>query len=169
MTTTYRARYKDRFGEEATAILNGGETLTMVVRGVRFQRTDFDGFEPQDRKKGKRINKLQCVREALGELGNDAQPKDNQDFLKCRFNLDMTTKFISTYKGTVLREAARKSGIIRQPAARVSSPAPAPPKASPKVVGTNGGISVEDIRAVKGLVEKIGAEAVKELAEVLSD
>jgi hypothetical protein len=48
MTTTYRARYKDRFGEEATSILNDGKTLTMVVRGVRFRGTDFDSFEPQD-------------------------------------------------------------------------------------------------------------------------
>jgi hypothetical protein len=38
----------DRFGEERTTILNDGKTLTMVVRGVRFQGNDFDGFEPQD-------------------------------------------------------------------------------------------------------------------------
>jgi hypothetical protein len=113
----------------------------------------------------KGINKLQRVRDALTELGNDAQPKDIQGFLKRKFNLDMTTKFISTYKGTVLREAAKKSGVIRQPAV---APAPAPPKAPSKSGGTNGGISVEDIRAVKGLVEKIGAEALKELAEVLA-
>lgn len=48
MTTTYRARYKDRFGEEATTILNDGEALTMVVRGVRFRGNDFDRFHPQD-------------------------------------------------------------------------------------------------------------------------
>jgi hypothetical protein len=48
MTTTYSARYKDRFGEESTTILNDGETLTMIVRGVRFQGTDFDSFEPQE-------------------------------------------------------------------------------------------------------------------------
>jgi hypothetical protein len=48
MTTTYPAHYKDRLGEEVTAILNDGETLTMVVRGVRFQGNDFDSFEPQD-------------------------------------------------------------------------------------------------------------------------
>lgn len=48
MTATYRARYKDRFGEEATMILNDGETLTMVIRGVRFRGTDFDSFEPQE-------------------------------------------------------------------------------------------------------------------------
>jgi hypothetical protein len=48
MNTTHPARYKDRFGEEATTILNNGETLTMVVRGVRFRGNDFDGFEPKD-------------------------------------------------------------------------------------------------------------------------
>jgi hypothetical protein len=48
MTTTYSARYKDRFGEENTTILNDGVTLTMMVRGVRFQGSDFDSFEPQD-------------------------------------------------------------------------------------------------------------------------
>src|SRR5438874_1045939 len=47
MTMTYPARYKDRFGEEGTTILNDGETLTMVVRGVRFRGTDFDSFDPQ--------------------------------------------------------------------------------------------------------------------------
>lgn len=47
MTTIYKARYEDRFGEERTTILNDGETLTMVVRGVRFQGDDFDGFEPK--------------------------------------------------------------------------------------------------------------------------
>jgi hypothetical protein len=48
MNATYPARYRDRFGEEPTAILNDGKTLTMVVRGVQFQGNDFDGFEPQD-------------------------------------------------------------------------------------------------------------------------
>jgi hypothetical protein len=48
MTTTYPARFKDRFGENATTILNDGKTLTMVIRGVRFRGNDFDSFEPQD-------------------------------------------------------------------------------------------------------------------------
>jgi len=46
--TTYPARYKDKFGEESTRILNDGDSLTMMVRGVRFNGNDFDGFEPQD-------------------------------------------------------------------------------------------------------------------------
>lgn len=45
---TYPARYKDRFSEERTTILDDCEALSMVVRGVRFRGNDFDGFEPQD-------------------------------------------------------------------------------------------------------------------------
>ena len=136
-----------------------------MPRGIPNKKPD-----PQDqqngtgRTKGGRINKLQCVRDALGELGNDAQPKDIQDFLKRRFDLEMNTKFIGTYKGNILRGKSGKSAIMRSPAV-----APAPPKASSQVAAMNGGISVEDIRAVKAVVEKIGAEAVKELADVLSD
>lgn len=45
--TTYSARYTDRFGTERTTIVNDGESLTMVVRGVRFRGADFDAFEPE--------------------------------------------------------------------------------------------------------------------------
>jgi hypothetical protein len=48
MTTTYPARYKDRFGDEATTILKDSEALTMIVRGVRFRGIDFDSFEAQE-------------------------------------------------------------------------------------------------------------------------
>lgn len=48
MTTTYCACYKNKFSEESTTILNDGESLTMIVLGVRFRGNDFDGFEPQD-------------------------------------------------------------------------------------------------------------------------
>ncbi|AMV32078.1 hypothetical protein VN12_08140 [Pirellula sp. SH-Sr6A] len=48
MMTTYPASYKDKFGEESTTILNDGDSITMMVRGVRFKGNDFDSFEPQD-------------------------------------------------------------------------------------------------------------------------
>ena len=48
VTATYTTRYRDRFGEENTTILNDGESLAMTIRGVRFQGNDFDYFEPQD-------------------------------------------------------------------------------------------------------------------------
>jgi hypothetical protein len=51
---------------------------------------------------------------------------------------------------------------------RTPAAPPAPPKASPKAGGTNGGIGVDDIRAVKELVERLGADSVRELAEALA-
>ncbi len=46
MTLHFPARYADRFGHEATSIANDGATLSMVVRGVVFAGSDFDGLEP---------------------------------------------------------------------------------------------------------------------------
>ena len=123
--------------------------------------------KPTGGKRAKGINKMQCVREALGELGNEAQPKDIQDFLKRKFRLDMTTQYISTYKSGVLKEAVRKSGIIRLPAATPPTPAPALSKASSPVAAMNGGISVEDIRDVKGLADRLGVDKVRALIDVL--
>jgi hypothetical protein len=46
MTVQYAASYADRFGRESTSIANDGTTLSMVVRGVAFAGSDFDGLEP---------------------------------------------------------------------------------------------------------------------------
>src|SRR5437868_1408973 len=89
---------------------------------------------------GGRVNKMQCVREALQELGDAAQPKDLQDFLKRRFGLDMTTKHISTYKGGILKGKSGRGAPLRRPATQ--------PVAPGRGEGANGGISVEDVRAV---------------------
>lgn len=134
-----------------------------MPRGIPNKKPDAQGqAHGAVATRGGRINKMDCVRQALGELGDDARTKDIQGFLKRRFNLDMNTKMISTYKGSILKEAARKSGIIRKPAA--TSPAPA----TPKVAQANGAIGMDDIRAVKELVGRIGVDGVRELAEVLS-
>jgi hypothetical protein len=117
------------------------------------------------------------MRKTLAELGNDAQPKAIQEHLKKKFNVDMDTKLISTYKSSILKGGAKKTGVTRQPVASapatapVPAPAPTPTRAkvTPKVGATNGRISVEDIRVVKELLGRIGTEAVKELADVLSE
>src|SRR5581483_7905519 len=97
---------------------------TMPRRRPKKQPEAQDQANGAARTRAGRINKMQCVRDALDEMGNDAQPKDIQGFLKRRFGLDMDTKFISTYKGTILKEAARKSGVTRRPAAVAASSAP---------------------------------------------
>jgi Family of unknown function (DUF6304) len=47
-TASYLARYQDSFGKEGTTIINDGEALTIMLRGVRFRGSDFDCFKPQD-------------------------------------------------------------------------------------------------------------------------
>ena len=46
MIARYPALYRDAHGEEATVIENDGKTLRMVMRGVEFEGTMFDDFEP---------------------------------------------------------------------------------------------------------------------------
>jgi Family of unknown function (DUF6304) len=65
MTFSYLARYKDRFGEERTTILNDGKSLTMVVRGVRFRGNDFDRLEPQDRSDSMRLSSFSFLHGSL--------------------------------------------------------------------------------------------------------
>jgi hypothetical protein len=57
------------------------------------------------------------------------------------------------------RKKARKPARKPAPAARANS---APAKAA-----AGGGISLEDVKAVKGLVDRLGADRVEELARVL--
>ncbi len=46
MKEQYQARFTDAHGTEKTTITNDGSTLRMVLRGVTFEDTLFDSFEP---------------------------------------------------------------------------------------------------------------------------
>jgi len=101
------------------------------------------------------MSKMDGMRRALAELGSDAQNQDIQKFLKSQLSLDMDVKMISGYK-TYLKKA-RKSAAIRKPAA---------PAVTPVVAN---GITLADVRAVKEVVNKIGADKVRSLAAVLGE
>lgn len=100
------------------------------------------------------MSKLEAVRRAQAKLGKKAKPMEIQEFVKSNFKIDMTTSMISSYK-TFLK--SKRSGGAQK--AKVGRP-----KASAGAVT----ISVDDIRAVKELADRIGAQKIKELAEVLS-
>jgi hypothetical protein len=104
-------------------------------------------------KRAGRVNKMECVRLAIGTLGKHATPKQLQAHLDEKYGVKMDTKMLSTYKGSILK-AARKHGGTR--------------RAGVSPAATNGGVSVEDIRAIKALVDRIGRESLRQLAEVLS-
>jgi hypothetical protein len=103
----------------------------------------------------KSVNKMEAMRQALRELGYDAKPTQLQEYLKAEHGINMDKTVISSYKNTLAKKAASQSAIIRQPGKRAAAPI------------ANSGISLEDIRAVKELADRLGADKVQKLAEVL--
>ena len=128
---------------------------------------------PAPKKPPAGITKMDAVRKALTELGSDARPLQIVGFVKDRFGIDMTPDHVSNYKSSILtsepgkyRPAATKAPAARptpQPAAAPAPPAQAPPRADAKA-----GISLEDIAAVKDLVERVGAESLRKLIDLLA-
>jgi hypothetical protein len=113
---------------------------------------------------GGAISKLEAVRRSLAELGNDAKPLALQGHLKKTFGIDMEPSYISKYKSLVLTSARKLKGSKPKPAVP-ATPAPTP---APKASATGGGISLDDIRAVKELTARLGADKVSELAGLLA-
>jgi actin-like ATPase involved in cell morphogenesis len=109
---------------------------------------------PKNRENGKAISKMEAVRRTLAKLGNDAMPAAIQKHIKEKFGVQMDPNMISNYKSAI--KTASKSAIIRSPNASTKVPTKAA-----------GGLTPEDVRAVKELVGKIGADQVRQLAEVL--
>jgi len=110
-----------------------------------------------------RINKMECVRQVMAELGDGVRPLEIQGALKDQFDLEMDTKMISTYKGHIQKKAAGQSAVRSSPVAVQSAPT------SVQVIMTGGsGMQVEDVRAIKELADRLGAERVHELVEVLT-
>jgi hypothetical protein len=100
--------------------------------------------------KGSGVNKSALVREALEALGLDAKPMAIDAYIKEKHNVEVPRAIISSYKSSY----KSKSG----------APAKRGPK--PKAAG-GGGIQIEDLAAVRGLVSRLGAAQVKELVDVL--
>src|SRR5262249_34600118 len=97
------------------------------------------------------ISKMEAVRRALGELGAEALPVAIQEFVKSNFKIEMQTGMISSYKSSLSKKATGESRTIRIARAPVAR-----------------GMSLEDIRAVKELVDRLGADKVRDLAELLA-
>ena len=107
------------------------------------------------------LTKTEAVQRALAELGNDAKPLEIQKHIKDQFGIKMESQQISNYKSKMLKEAAGRGAIARKPPERVAAP----------VVSTTdraGGFSLEELRAVKEVVDRIGADKVRQLAEALA-
>ena len=112
--------------------------------------------------KAKQVSKMEAMRQAIQKAGPDAENSAIRAALKSDFGVTMTTGMFSNYKSAAMKEIrAGKRG-----------PKPGPKSAAvPTMNGKKadaGGITVEEISAVKNLVDQIGAEKVEQLARVLA-
>jgi hypothetical protein len=114
------------------------------------------------------VNKMDAVQQALAALGSDAKPVAIRDWAKDNLKLDLDTDLISTYKGVLKARAAKGGGgkAVGKTKKAVAAKAPAQ-AARAKSSGAGNDISVQDVEKLKGLVERLGAEQVRQLAGVL--
>ena len=134
-----------------------------MPRGIPKRKTEAT---KENQGNGQGVTKLEAVKQALAQLGNDAKPQPIKEFVKSKFSLDMPTQLISNYKTVLAKKAGRQGAIIRRPEEQAAVPAGAIRQAAP--AGGAGGITLDEVRAVKAIVDRIGADRVRELAAVLS-
>ena len=112
------------------------------------------------------LNKLQAVREVLDNNGKDTMPLDIQKAIKEKHGVKLSTSLISNYKGKLLGGVRKKS---RKPGPKPTAAAPASHHpANGRRTATTGSITLDDITEVKQLVDSMGAEKVRQLAQVLA-
>jgi hypothetical protein len=121
------------------------------------------------------MTKVEAVRQALAELGPDAKPTQIQGHVKQKFNIDMSRDHVSVTKRQILNKAAGKkkpgkAGAKKLPAqasaARQAGPAVPPQATAAKRASPS--IGLDDIEAVKGLLERVGASALHKLIDVMA-
>ena len=131
------------------------------------------------------INKMDAVRQAMGELGNAAARTEIQKFVKERFGIELNLDTVSSYKAFIASKA-KKSAATTQAAKPVAQqPASVKKKgqkqkrrgkaASRPLVAVStaprekaNGIALSDIQTVKALVGRVGADSLKTLIDVFS-
>ena len=93
----------------------------------------------------KKMSQSAMVQAALDELGMDAKPQELHGVIKNRFNVDLAPQRISLLKSQIKKKRGLGGGR-----------------------GGKGGIRVEDLTTVRGLVNRLGAVQVKQLVDALA-
>ncbi len=108
----------------------------------------------------KGVKLTDMVRAAMADLGGDAKPLAIQGFIKEKYGKEVSTTIISNYKSVMKKKAG--AGGTRGPGRPKKDGAAGPgrPKAS-----ANGSIQIQDLDAIRGLVERLGAESVRKLLD----
>jgi hypothetical protein len=109
------------------------------------------------------ITRKEAVRQALGALAKDATRADIQKFIKDNYGFEITLDHISSCKSEIQKEkGSKKPAVARQPPVTKEVPT----KAASAARG--GSISLRDIETVKDLVERVGADSLKKLIDVMA-
>jgi hypothetical protein len=131
----------------------------------------------------KKISKMEAVRRAIATLGQDAGRAAIRDEVKRAFGIEMSADHVSTYKGDIAREAAKKKLAAKKPTATkpvATKPAavvpavekaassPKKPATAPSGNGNGPSVALGDILTLKELVDRVGAENVLKLIGVMA-
>lgn len=98
---------------------------------------------------GEKVNKMALVRAAIPELGGDPSPQELHDHILATHGVDIPNNVLSNYKSVIKSKGA--GGGTGRRGRRAGG----------------GGIQVADLEAVRGLVDRLGADQVKQLVDVL--
>jgi hypothetical protein len=109
------------------------------------------------------ITRKEAVRQALGALAKDASRADIQKFIKDKYGFEMTLDHISSCKSEIQKEKGAKKATV---AGQSSATKQTSTKAASAARG--GSISLRDIETVKDLVERVGADSLKKLIDVMA-
>ena len=118
---------------------------------------------------GESISKLEAVRRSLEELGNDAMPAALKDHIQKTFGLSMSPNHISNCKTLLVTKGRKGKRRGRKPkAAAEAVQEVAAPAAVVAVTVRGGGITLDDIRAIKELSGRLGSARVRELVDLVA-
>src|SRR4051794_15566115 len=97
---------------------------------------------------GKPISKMEAMRQVFDAYGTDLKPLEIQGHLKKNFGIKMDPKVISSYKTSILSKKKGKRG------GKKSATTAGAPQTAGAPVSRAGGITIDDIRAVRELANR---------------
>jgi hypothetical protein len=121
---------------------------------------------------GKPATKIEAVRRAIADKGRDIKPLQICEYLKEKWNIDISPDVASNYKKAELRgskkKKKRRKGARRQPAAAKTAETPPQPRlAAHATKAVAADFRVEDVRTLRDLAERMGATKLCSLVDAM--
>jgi hypothetical protein len=122
----------------------------------------------------KPATKIEAVRRAIADKGRTIKPLQICEYLKQKWDIDISPDVASNYKKAELRGKKKKKkgrgkAAAKEPAAAAhETVAPQHRPQAKAVTASLAGCTVEDIRIVRELVDRFGPEALRSLIDVIA-